>query len=413
MGDKGVIFEVVTTTRTNDSLIIPTDEHAHLTLWQALKKWRKVSFYSMGLTFAILMYGYDLVVIGTVAAMPSFQCDSSSTKTKSIRFSMLIWHRKNYGESLNGQWIIPSLWLSLWDLSSPFCSMFGCLLAGHFQDRAGRRCCMAVGAFFSAGGIAIMFVSYLSGSINIRRGIFLAGKGFQGAAIGMLMTAVQTYISEISPPVLRGPLLALFPIFTLIGQLVGAAVIYAVLHMSNGYTFCFASQWPFSVVPLAMAVIIPESPVYLIRKNKLDLAYKAQLRLSPAGGEVQREIEAIRRSIEAERKTAEATYMDCFTRNNLRRTYIVIFANFLPLIFGLTLLGKASYFGQVVGMKPTLSVLMLMVGLVCGLLANISSVWITTRVGRRRLCLFSLAAITVLWTTIGIAGCFRGQPTIW
>lgn len=43
------------------------------TLWQNVKKYRKVTYVTFGLTSAILLYGYDNVVVGTVSAMPGFQ----------------------------------------------------------------------------------------------------------------------------------------------------------------------------------------------------------------------------------------------------------------------------------------------------------------------------------------------------
>jgi hypothetical protein len=48
-----------------------TDEQR--TLWQNVKKYRKVAWITLGLTSAILLYGYDEVVIGTISAMPVFQ----------------------------------------------------------------------------------------------------------------------------------------------------------------------------------------------------------------------------------------------------------------------------------------------------------------------------------------------------
>jgi hypothetical protein len=48
-----------------------TDEQR--TLWQNVKKYRKVVWVTLGLTSAILLYGYDNVVVGTISAMPVFQ----------------------------------------------------------------------------------------------------------------------------------------------------------------------------------------------------------------------------------------------------------------------------------------------------------------------------------------------------
>jgi MFS family permease len=109
--------------------------------------------------------------------------------------------------------------------------MVGSLIAGFFQDWYGRKVSFAIGSFLAAVGVAVCFVSNLPPGINARRGAFLAGKGFQGGAIGMVLTTCQTYMSEVLPPKLRGPVLAFFPIFTLLGQLIGSVVIYVCLDL--------------------------------------------------------------------------------------------------------------------------------------------------------------------------------------
>lgn len=45
----------------------------NLTLWQALRKWRRVTLYCVGMSSAILLYGFDYAIVGTSSAMPSFQ----------------------------------------------------------------------------------------------------------------------------------------------------------------------------------------------------------------------------------------------------------------------------------------------------------------------------------------------------
>lgn len=44
-------------------------------LWHSIKRSSKIVAYCLALSSAILMYGYDLVIVGTVAAMPQFQYD--------------------------------------------------------------------------------------------------------------------------------------------------------------------------------------------------------------------------------------------------------------------------------------------------------------------------------------------------
>lgn len=46
---------------------------SHPPLWQSIKKFHRIVGYCLALSSAILLYGYDLVIVGTVAAMPQFQ----------------------------------------------------------------------------------------------------------------------------------------------------------------------------------------------------------------------------------------------------------------------------------------------------------------------------------------------------
>ena len=46
---------------------------SHVPLWQSFKKSPNIVGYCLALSSAILLYGYDLVIVGTVAAMPQFQ----------------------------------------------------------------------------------------------------------------------------------------------------------------------------------------------------------------------------------------------------------------------------------------------------------------------------------------------------
>jgi MFS family permease len=379
-----------------DSAIPDTNLFGHLTLWQSVKKWRRVVLYCFAMTSAIMMYGFDYVVVGTVTAMPSFQRD--------------------FGERLeegSDQFILPSLWLGLWNFISPGCAMVGAIAGGHFQDRYGRRSSLALGSLLCAAGVAVCFASEVPDVLQSRRIMFLAGKGFQGGAIGMVMATAQTYMSEILPPNLRGPLLAFFPMFTLLGQLIGAAVIFACLDLQRGYVVAFGTQWIFSAVPMVLAFLIPESPAFLVRKDRIEDAIKSQARLDCPGTDTRRVVEGIRVDIEHERRLASATYRDSFRKGNLRRTMIVMFANMVPQLFGLALLAKASYFVQIVGMKASLSVLVLILGILGGLIGNVASMWTLNKFGRRPLTITSLSAATVLWASMGVAGCFSGPATVW
>ncbi|KAJ5198643.1 uncharacterized protein N7498_007760 [Penicillium cinerascens] len=368
----------------------------HVPLLQSVKKWPRVILYCLALSSAILLYGYDLVIVGTVSAMPAFQ------------------HK--FGEQYGKRYIIPTMWLSLWNVASPIGMMIGSILCGQFQDRGGRRISLAVGAFLSAIAVAICYVADRPDDITARRGVFFVGKFFQGTCLGILLCAVQTYMSEVLPVLLRGPIIAFMPIFTLLGQLIGSVVVYTSLKLpfEDSYRIPFASQWPFSGVTFLLAVILPESPTWLMRRGRVDKALKAQKRLERPCVNSEAIIEDLRISILAEEEErGTSTYMDCFRGMNLRRTLIVALANILPQLFGLQLLANASYFAQIVGMSSSNSLIFLILGIGLGLLANVGSLWALNGFGRRFLILLSLGTTVVLWLAMGIAGCFQGVVTIW
>jgi hypothetical protein len=259
-----------------------------------------------------------------------------------------------------------------------------------------------------------MFVSYLPSSKTDRCIAFLIGKLVQGAATGAVMTATQTYLSEILPPVLRGSGMAFFPAFTLLGQLTGALVIFGCLGKERGYVAAFGSQWPFSFVPMVVAYCVPESPTWLIRKRKVEQAMQAQARLDPPGINTKTVIDKLTSLIAHEEETSKnATFAQCFARRNLRRTLIVLFAMSIPNFFGIPLLAKASYFLQICGMKASLSIIFLILGIVLGLFANVVSVWVVSRFKRRTLVLITLSACAVSWASMGIANCFKGSGVVW
>lgn len=320
--------------------------------------------------------------------------------------------RKDFGIFYEGKWILPSTWLALWNIASPIGAMGGSVFGGWLQDKIGRRLALAISSFLSALAVAIMYISYLPDDINGRRVAFLMGKFFQGGSIGAVMAACQTYMSEILPPALRGSGMAFFPVFTLLGQLTGALVIFGALGAKNGYAIAFGSQWPFSFVPIVVAFFIPESPTWLVRKRRMDQAHAAQARLDPPGTDTKLIVDKLLADIEHEEQSAKVTFTECFHRRNFRRTFIVMFANSLPAVFGLPLLAKASYFLQLINMNANISIIFLILGIVLGLIANCVSVWIMARVGRRPLVLITLVVSAVLWLSMGIANCFEVKPAV-
>ncbi|PGH15293.1 hypothetical protein AJ79_02458 [Helicocarpus griseus UAMH5409] len=385
----------------NDAIYeLDSNDPANLRLFQSIKRFPRVVAYVFAACPGILLYGFDMVIVSTLTAMPEFQ--------------------KDFGEMHGDKSIIPSAWLGVWTAAPPLGNIAGAAMAGWISDRFGRRFSLAVGAFISAAGIAVCFASAYSTHMETRRGIFLLGKLVEGFAAGQVVCTVQIYTSEIVTRSLRGSSQALLPVMTMLGQLVGALVVFACLQVEGkeGYLIAVASQWVFSAVLFGIAIFIPESPPHLIRVGKMDEARKSQRRLHRKAVDTDRMIERLKEVLEQEKESLKRTgeqvkFIDCFRGVDLRRTIIVLVSHMVPQNFGLGLLSNASYFAQTMGIAPFLSVLLLEIGIAVGLVANIISVWTLSVARRRPLMLWTLGLTAVFWGAMGISGCFDSPVTKW
>ncbi|KAF2240968.1 MFS general substrate transporter [Trematosphaeria pertusa] len=373
------------------------DAHIDLNLRQALRQYSKLVGYVLGLSTVILLWGYDLVVVGSVTALDVFQRDFGEP---------------DVGASEPDKWIIPAIWLSCWQAFPSIGQLFGAISAGPMQDRLGRTRCLLIGCVITVFSVLIEFLANKANGVNGKRGTFLAGKIIQGYACALIKMVTLTYVSETVPTCLRGWAMALFPAFNTFGQLLGAVVVFAVndVPTAMGYEIAFGVQWAFSAIPLVMSFVLPESPAYLVRKKDMEAARKSLQRLLAPKNDPDVALERLRLSIEAEERIAsDIGYSQCFKGSNRRRTLIVIFANLLPPLFGLPLLTSASYFLQQVGMSSKYSLMLLIVGIVIGMFANFGSTWTLSHLNRRRLTINTCIVASLLWAAMGIAGCFQND----
>jgi len=138
----------------------------------------------------------------------------------------------------------------------------GALIAGRPADRYGRKPVLFVIAFLFA---ISAFGSAVAGSLTT----FIIYRLLGGIAVGASSVVAPMYISEISPANVRGRMTALFQFNVIFGILIAFVSNYLLRNMGPD-----AWRWMLGVggIPAVayffLLFIVPESPRFLIKKNK-------------------------------------------------------------------------------------------------------------------------------------------------
>lgn len=354
---------------------------------QAVKRYPKIAAFCLAIMVPVISYGYDLVIVGSIPGVDPFKND--------------------FGEMINGEMAVPGMWLSLFSGLSAAGSAVGSVAAGWLQDLSGRRRSLMVGSVMSAISIALIFFARFQADPPARRAMFTAGVTVQGCSVGLIKIVCMTYISENAPPALRASALALVPAFNLVGQLTGSVILFVINSVGGhkGYLGAFGSQWILALLSFVLSVFLPESPAWFIRRDDEAGARRAAERLFAPRVDPEGMLRVTRRTIDEERQLhAGIGWRVLFQGANRRRTLIVLFVNGLQSMFGLDLLGNASVFIQTMGVPSSTALLLMILGIVCGMFGNLTGMWVLTRVGRRPASMVTMTAAGTAWGALGVAG---------
>lgn len=362
----------------------------NLTVWQALKKQKRVVFWCVFFAFATTGWGFDAQVNGAMVSVPSF--------------------RRTFGYDYQGQAVIPASWLSGFNSISSVGQFFGGFACSWLSDRIGRKLSLLCGLALVTGGIFGEVFAF-------SRPGFLIGKMILGFGLGFYLTIGPLYCSEVAPVVLRGIITGGINFAIVIGQLLSNAVIKGFGGRTDnwGYRGPFAIQWLFVAILLSGLYWAPESPWYHVRKGRIEKARASLRQLYGPSVDVAPQLAMIIRTVDEDAEFASsARWIQCFQGTNLVRTFIScgVFAcqHLSGIVF---VLGFSTYFFELAGIK-TSDAFDLGVGVTaCGVVGVIISWSLINNFGRRKLFISGMIGMTMVLLLMGILDVVHTSAARW
>jgi sugar porter (SP) family MFS transporter len=269
----------------------------------------------------------------------------------------------------------------------------GALGAGALADRLGRRRVLfGVAVVFAVGSVA----AALSPSV----GALAAARFLLGLAVGGASGMVPVYIAELAPARIRGGLMVFFQLMVAFGQLVSYLIGYA-LAQPGGWRWMFALAAIPSVALYTGMLFLPESPRWLIKRNRPEEALRVLQRVREPGDDTAAELGEIQ---EIERRESSGGWRD-LARPWVRPALvtglgIAMFSQLTGInamvYYAPTMLSEAG-FGDNAAMLAGIGVgIALVVAATAGTL-------LVDRIGRRRILLWLLPGSAVSMAVMGLA----------
>ncbi|KAF2017007.1 general substrate transporter [Aaosphaeria arxii CBS 175.79] len=371
----------------------PTTWAQHM---KELKTYSRAALAALGCSSIAVLVGYDMMIIGSIIANKEFI--------------------KAFGVHDSGAnaWTLPADRQLVWTICQFCAAILGAVTVGQVSDMFGRRVCFITTILLTTIGTVVELVSN-------HWGLWAFAKIIFGIAMGFMQGNTQVYVSEITPPQIRGFMLSLFQLWIVFGSFLSACVLEGTSKVDGPWSWKAAviSQLGLAAMCLALFLLLtPESPYWLTSKGRLDKAKAAlsRIRSGEHGYDIDSEVRSIQATLEAEKEVSSeaVSYLECFKGTDRRRTLLACLPMVMQQFGGFPLCGNyLAYFLTLSGLENAF--LITVISLLLAILAVAVSFALIEHVGRRKQLLFGvfsmipcLLAITVLgWVGRGTVA--RGQ----
>jgi sugar porter (SP) family MFS transporter len=277
----------------------------------------------------------------------------------------------------------------------------GAAFGGKLADVLGRRKLLIQ--------VAILFIIGAIGTALAPTPTWLAiGRVVVGVAIGIASFTAPLYISEVSPPAIRGKLVSLNQLMITLGIVVSYLADYG-LADKEAWRWMFGLAAIPALILLIGLLFVPESPRWLMSRSQDDQA-RAVLQRIRESDDVSSELAEIK----ADLSLQESGWRELLNPS-LRLPLIIgiglaIFQQFTGIN---TVIYYAPTIFQLAGLHSASAAILATVGVgVVNVLLTIVALRLLDRVGRRPLLLYGLVGMVISLGVLGAAFLFASSSSV-
>ncbi|CAI0374370.1 unnamed protein product [Linum tenue] len=268
-------------------------------------------------------------------------------------------------------------------------AIIGAAVGGYANDRIGRRKTIMVADVLFFLGSIIMAIAPVPA-------VIIVGRVLVGLGVGMASMTAPLYISEASPAKIRGAMVSTNGLLITGGQFLSYLINLAFTRAPGTWRWMLGVAGLPALIQFLLMWSLPESPRWLYRENYVHEAKEILEKLYPED-EVDREIQALRESVESERAMEESIGKDNAFKNPVvrRGLYAGVTVQVAQQFVGINTVMYYSptivQFAGFASKSVALSLSLITAGL--NAFGSIVSMLFVDRYGRKRLMIISMAGI--------------------
>ncbi len=287
--------------------------------------------------------------------------------------------------------------------------VLGAMMAGVMSDYFGRKKVLIL--------CAILFIiSAVGTAIPDSQLTFVIYRALGGIGVGAASMTSPMYIAEVSPARIRGRMVSLNQLAIVFGMLAVYFVNFAIAHggdetwnVTTGWRWMFASENVPAVALLALLVLVPESPRWLVKQERPAEALAVLTRVNGTA-EAQRELHSIKSTIQQESESLSQLF-----EPGMRIVLAIgVVLAVLQQVTGINvfLYYAPEIFKAMAGAGTTAAMLQTVVVGAVNMGFTVVAIWTVDRLGRKPLMILGYFGMAISLAALGLAAYFQ-QTKIW